>query len=131
MSERGRKRGRSSAPISAPPARERKPPNDALVYTASSGNVFADLGLQDADVHLAKARLVSQIGKAIEALALTQTAAAEQMGLSQPDLSKLLRGQFRPVSIERLMLCLVALGRSVKIMVEGPTESKAAKLEVA
>lgn len=89
-----------------------------------SGNVFADLGYPDAETHAMKGRLVQRIATLIEARKLTQVQAAALLGMSQPDVSKMLRGQFRPMSIERLMQCLLALGDSIAISVGG---AKAAK----
>ena len=72
-------------------------------------NVFADLDFPDAETHLLKAELVTRIQKVITAQELTQVVAAKRMGLSQPDVSRLLNGQFRDVSVERLMRLLVFL----------------------
>ncbi len=94
--------------------------------TRGGANVFADIGLPDAETHLLKAELVQRIAALIEAAGLTQAQAAKRMEMSQPDLSKMLGGRFRPVSIERLMRCLVALGQSVTIEV-GPPKGKAGR----
>ena len=88
-----------------------------------STNVFADIGVADADTHLLKAELVRRIGRLIDATKLTQAEAAERMSMTQPDVSKMLKGQFRPMSLEKLMRCLVALGQSVTINV-GPPAGK-------
>ncbi len=80
-------------------------------------NIFADLGFPDADTHLLKAELVTRIQSVISGQKLTQTAAAKRMGLSQPDVSRLLKGQFRDVSIERLMRLLTRLGCDVDITI--------------
>ncbi len=80
-------------------------------------NVFADLGFPDADTHLLKAELVTRIQDVISGQHLTQTAAAKRMGLSQPDVSRLLNGQFRDVSVERLMRLLTRLGCDVHITI--------------
>ena len=80
-------------------------------------NVFADLGFPDADTHLLKAELVTRIQGVITAQKLTQTAAAKRMGLSQPDVSRLLKGQFRDVSVERLIRLLTRLGCDVDITI--------------
>ena len=69
-------------------------------------NIFADLGYADAETHLLKADLVTRNQRVINAQNLTQLAAAKRMGLSQPDVSPLLNGQFRDVSVERLMRLL-------------------------
>ena len=65
-----------------------------------SGNVFADLGLPEADTHLLKAELVSRIDQIIRRRRLTQTKAAAILGISQPDVSRLLKGDFREYSME-------------------------------
>ena len=80
-------------------------------------NVFADLGFPDAETHLLKAELVTRIQGVISGQKLTQTAAAKRMGLSQPDVSRLLKGQFRDVSVERLMRLLTRLGCDVDITI--------------
>jgi len=84
----------------------------------SSGNVFADLGLAEADEHLIKAGLVVKIDRTIRQRRLTQAAAAELMGIDQPKVSAMLAGQFRGYSVERLMRFLVAMGHDVEIVVK-------------
>lgn len=88
-------------------------------------NIFADLGYADAETHLLKAGLVNQIQKIITASKLTQTAAAKQLGISQPDISRLLNGQFRDVSVERLMRLLTRLGCDVDIVIRDPGKKSA------
>ena len=75
-----------------------------------SGNVFADLGLPDADAHFAKAELVSRMDDIVRERGITQAEAARLLGVSEPDLSRLLRGDFREYSLERLLRLLTALG---------------------
>lgn len=88
-----------------------------------SGNVFADLRLQDAEAHMLKAELVTQIDAIIRRRGLKQVEAAKLLGLSQPDVSRLLRGSFREYSMERLLRLLTALGRDVNIVIrEGRSE---------
>jgi predicted XRE-type DNA-binding protein len=82
-----------------------------------SGNIFADLGLPDADEHMLKARLVMYIGERINELALTQQAAAKRMGVKQPDVSRILRGHFAGFSLDRLFALTIALGSDVEIKV--------------
>ena len=67
----------------------------ALEVEPSSGNVFADLGLADADEHLIKAGLVVKIDRIIRQRHLTQAAAAQLIGIDQPKVSAMLAGQFR------------------------------------
>ncbi|SFW21206.1 helix-turn-helix domain-containing protein [Nitrosovibrio sp. Nv17] len=82
-----------------------------------SENIFADLGYVDAETHLLKAGLVSRIQDVIHAQKMTQTVAAKRMGLSQPDVSRLLKGHFRDISVERLMRMLTKLGYEVDIVI--------------
>ena len=98
--------------------------------TKGSGNVFADIGSPDAETHQLKAELVRRIGLLVKAAGLTQADAAEHMGMTQPDVSKMLKGQFRPVSVERLMRCLVALGQSVTIDVAPPKNQAAPEIRL-
>src|SRR5579864_8706235 len=83
----------------------------------SSGNVYADLGYPDSDSMLIKAQLVAKIAEIIGARGLTQTEAAAKLGLTQPKVSALLKGQFRGVSERRLLDCLTHLGRDVQIII--------------
>ena len=87
-----------------------------------TANLFADLGYADADAHLLKAELMKRIQHRIDARQLTQTQAAKVMGVSQPDVSRMLRGHFRDFSVERLMRFLTALGCEVDIVVRSPGE---------
>ncbi|MYG26003.1 MAG: XRE family transcriptional regulator [Boseongicola sp. SB0677_bin_26] len=91
-----------------------------------SGNVFADLGLPDADAHLVKAELVTRIGAIVRGRGMTQAEAGRVLGLSQPDVSRLLRGDFREYSLERLLRLLTALGRDVDIVIRRPADAVAA-----
>ena len=95
-----------------------------------SGNVFADLGLADAGEHLIKAGLVVRIDRTIRQRRLTQTAAAQLMGIAQPKVSAMPAGQFRGYSVECLMRFLVALGHDVEIVVK-PVKRGSAELRVA
>ena len=85
--------------------------------TRGSGNIFADLGLPDADEHMLKARVVMFIDKRIAQLGLTQQAAADRMGIPQSDVSKMLRGRFENFSLERLLRLVRLLGSDVEIKV--------------
>ena len=85
----------------------------------SSGNVFADLGLPDANEMLIKSRLVGKIGEIIRSRKWTQEKAAQVLGMTQPKLSKMLRGQFHGISQSKLLEYLAKLGRDVQIVV-GP-----------
>jgi len=89
-----------------------------IEYEKSSGNVFADIGLPDAADHLIKAKLVFKIDTLMRERGLKQVEAAALFGVKQPDVSKMLRGDFRQFSVERLMRFLVALGQDVEIVVK-------------
>ena len=92
---------------------------DAVVERGSA-NVFADLGSPDADAHVVKAELVTRIDAIIRRRGITQAEAARLLGLSQPDVSRLLRGDFREYSLERLLRLLVTLGRDIEIVIRRP-----------
>jgi len=79
--------------------------------------VFRDLGLPNADEHLVKAQLVFKIDTLMKERCLKQIEAAVLFGIRQPDVSKMLRGEFRQFSVERLPRFLVALDQDVEILV--------------
>ena len=97
----------------------------------SSGNVFADLDLPDSDAHLLKAELVSRIDGIVRQRGITQTEAARLLGLAQPDVSRLLRGDFSAYSLERLFRLLTALGRDVDIVIRQPRSAGGGRLRIA
>jgi len=90
-----------------------------------SANVYADIGLPDADEMMVKAQLVTKIREIIEDRGWTQQEAADVLHLTQPKLSKMLRGQFRGISQAKLLNCLTRLGRDVQIVVGSARESVA------
>jgi len=89
-----------------------------LEVEMSSGNVFADLGLRDAEKLKIKSGLVIQIIKAVRRLGLSQEEAGRRMGLPQPKVSGLFRGDFANVSERKLMNCLNRLGYDIEIKVK-------------
>ena len=95
-------------------------------YETSSGNVFKDLGLPHAEEQLVKAQLVFKIDTLIKARHLTQVGAAALFGVRQPDVSKMLRGEFRQFSVERLLRFLVALDQDVEIVIRPHTGRRSA-----
>jgi predicted XRE-type DNA-binding protein len=86
----------------------------------SSGNVYADIGLDNADEMQVKAQLATTIGNIIKSRRLTQVEAAKLLGMTQPRLSNMLRGQFRGISEVKMLECLTRLGRDVQIVVGRP-----------
>jgi predicted XRE-type DNA-binding protein len=89
-----------------------------------STNVYADLGMVDAEEMLVKAQLATKIGDIIRRRKLTQVQASELLGITQPKLSGLLRGQFRGISETKMLECLTRLGRDVEIVVKSTPRSR-------
>jgi predicted XRE-type DNA-binding protein len=87
-------------------------------YETGSRNVFKDIGIPNAEEHLIKARLVFKIDAIMKDRGLKQVEAADLFGIRQPDISKMLRGEFRQFSVERLLRFLVALDQDVEIVVK-------------
>jgi len=84
----------------------------------SSGNIFADLELPDAEALLLKSGIVIELHRLIEERGLTQVKAAKLLGISQPDLSRLLRGDFEAYSAERLMKMLTVFEQDIEIVMK-------------
>jgi len=101
----------------------------APFVTESSGNVFADLGLPNPEQELLKARLTLQIYTIIKDRGLTQTEAADVLGIKQPNVSSLMRNRAGGFSVGRLMEFLTALGQDVEISVR-PTRKAHGLLSV-
>jgi predicted XRE-type DNA-binding protein len=83
-----------------------------------SGNVFADLGLPDSEERMLKAGIVVELRRLIKERELTQVKAAKLIGVSQPDLSRLLRGDFDDYSAERLMKMLTMFEQDIEIVMK-------------
>lgn len=95
---------------------------DGIEAEIGSGNVFADLGLPDADKLKIKSGLAIEITRAVRKLGLTQEEAARRMGIAQPKVSALLRGDFSNLSERKLMDCLNRLGYDIEIKVKPAAE---------
>ena len=91
--------------------------NKKIKITPSSGNVFSDLGIADAEETLVKAEVASRICDIIAERKLSQTRAATVLGVDQPKVSALLHGRLGGFSTDRLLRFLNALGREVRIVV--------------
>lgn len=87
-------------------------------HEIGSRNVFKDLEIPHAEEHLVKAKLVFKIDAIMKQRRLKQAEAADVFGVKQPDVSKMLRGEFRQFSVERLLRFLVALDQDVEIVVK-------------
>ncbi len=96
-------------------ARKSKSNNEKI--ETSSGNVFADLGFQDAEERLLKAKLATKIAQLIERKGWTQAQTAERTALDQPKVSRLLRGHLSGFSADRLFAVLNRLGHSVEVRI--------------
>jgi predicted XRE-type DNA-binding protein len=96
---------------------------DGVEVQRSSGNVFADLGLPNAGKLKIKTGLVIEIRKAIRQQGLTQQEAATRMGITQPKVSGMMRGDFSNLSERKLMDCLNRLGYDIEIKVTPASDS--------
>jgi predicted XRE-type DNA-binding protein len=93
-------------------------------HEIGSGSVFPDIGVPNADEHLVKAQLVYKIDTLMKERGLKQVDAADLFGVKQPDVSKMLRGDLRQFSVERVLRFLVALGQDVEIVVKPPRNAQ-------
>ena len=91
----------------------------------AAGNVFADLGLPNAENHFLKAQIVAELYKLSSERKLTQAKAGELMGISQPEVSRLFKGTFREYSVDRLVAFLTAFDRDVEIVSRPRTRGRA------
>jgi predicted XRE-type DNA-binding protein len=95
-----------------------------------SKSVYEELGFPDAEEMLVKAQLVMKIAQILRERGWSQQRAATVLGLTQPKLSKMLRGQFRGISEMKMMDCLVRLGREVRIVVGPKKKAGPERIEV-
>lgn len=97
----------------------------------SSGNVYSDLAGADADTMLIKAQLAQKISALMKTRKLTQIEAERLFGMKQPKISGMLRGEFRGISEEKMMRCLVSLGQDVEINIKPAMRGSTARISVA
>lgn len=97
-----------------------------IAVVEGSGNVFADLGLPDAEGLLLKGDLTLQLHHRIKDLGLTQVQAAKRLRISQPEVCRLLKGRFTGFSAERLIGLLKALEMDVEIVIRPRSRQKQA-----
>ena len=95
---------------------------EGIEVEVSSGNVFADLGLPGAEKLKIKSGLAIEIARALRRLNLTQEEAGRRMGIPQPKVSAMLRGDFANLSERKLMECLNRLGYDIEIKVKPANE---------
>jgi predicted XRE-type DNA-binding protein len=91
-------------------------------------NVFADLGLPDADNHFLKAQIVAELFRLTTERKLTQQKAGALIGISQPEVSRLFKGHFREYSVDRLIVFLTAFDRDIEIVAR-PRDKRGKKAE--
>ena len=103
---------------------------DGVEVHRGSGNAFADLGLAGAEKLKIKTGLVIEIRKAMKSRGLTQQEAAKQMGITQPKVSDMMRGDFTNLSERKLMDCLTRLGYDIEIKVR-PSKTETGHLLLA
>jgi predicted XRE-type DNA-binding protein len=94
-----------------------------------STNVYADMGYEDAGEMQRKSQLAGEIARAIKARHLSQSEAAEQLGIDQSKISRITRGQFRGVSEAKLLELVTKLGHDVKIVI-GPVRRRPGRIEL-
>ena len=100
--------------------------NKPISVEASSGNVYADLGCEDAEDRLAKADITINIHRIVQELGLNQTEAAGILGIDQPSISKLFKGQLRGFTTDRLLKFLTLLDQDIVITIK-PASSEDVK----
>jgi predicted XRE-type DNA-binding protein len=93
-------------------------------------NVWLQLGFPDAEEHYLKAELVLRLDRAIKSMGLTQRVAAQRIGTTQPELSKILGGKFTEVSLDRLMRFMTALGYDIEIKIGAGKANKAGDVTI-
>jgi predicted XRE-type DNA-binding protein len=104
---------------------------ESIGITRGSTNVFEDLGYPDAVERRAKLRLAYALNQVLERRKLTQTAAAQLLGLTQPKVSALSRYKLSGFSVERLMTLLTLLDQDVEIVIrKKPRSRSAARISV-
>lgn len=104
---------------------EREEQPGTVAVTEGSGNIFEDLNLPDPELLLLKADLVHQLEHAIRGRDWTQAEAAVATGLTQPQVSRLARGEAMGFSIDRILRSLFRLGYAVNLQVKQPSEAMA------
>jgi predicted XRE-type DNA-binding protein len=100
-----------------------------IKVTVGSGNVFADLGFENPEQELMKARLTLEIFRLIRERGLTQMQAAEILGIKQPQVSLLMRNRAGSFSVGKLMELLTTLGQDIQIVVK-PAKREHGELSV-
>lgn len=101
-----------------------KPKQEDLSYEISSGNVFADLGLDQSEELLARAKLLHDVSTLIQNSGLSQIEVAEKLKITQPKVSMLVGGKLAAFSKDTLIHYLFLLGCEVQIKVRKPRSQR-------
>ena len=96
---------------------------NAVAFERSSGNVFVDLAVPDAEENKTKLVLAVQLNERIQALGLKQAQVAKQLGIAQPNVSALVNYRLDNFSSEKLMEFFNSLGYDVDVLIR-PASSK-------
>jgi len=88
---------------------------DEIRFTPSSGNVFADMGVPNPEEHHAKAQIAVQIARLMSEQQITQAEMARRLGVTQPQISALMRGRWEGISLEKLFRLLTVLDTDISI----------------
>jgi predicted XRE-type DNA-binding protein len=104
--------------------------NEDTIVHDSSGNVFADLGIEDADEYMAKSELAAEILRIVQRRRLTQAATAKLLGIRQPKVSELLRGRLDGFSTDRLLRFILRLGYDVHIKLSKARANTQGRMEI-
>lgn len=102
---------------------------DEVRFSRSSGNVFADMGRPNADEQLAKAQVAARIARVISERDMTQAEIATMLGVTQPQISALMRGRWEGISLDKLFRLLKALDIDVSITLT-PKQAEYAQISV-
>lgn len=100
-------------------------------HMQAADDVLAELGFDDAEELSAKAVLAVKLNALIDKRGLSQTAAADIIGMTQPKVSQVRRYKLQNISLERLMQALVSLDQHVEIVVRPARRAHAAGITVA
>jgi predicted XRE-type DNA-binding protein len=103
---------------------------DDIAIHDSSGNVFADLGIEDSEEYMAKSELAAEILRIVQRRRLTQAEAAKLLGIRQPKVSDLLRGRLDGFSTDRLLRFITRLGYDVQIRLSKARPHTQGRMEI-
>jgi len=104
--------------------------NEDSQFVTGSGNIFADLNLQNADERAFKSELAIIIEMVIDRLSLTQTEAATRMNMKQSDVSNIVRGRLKGYTVDRLLRALTLLGQDIDLSIRPKQSNAPARINI-